>query len=251
MVMKRIIPCLDIRNGRVVKGVQFLNLKDSGDPVELATRYDAEGADELVFLDITAGTENRDTAVRMVERVAKAIFIPFTVGGGIRKAEDADAMLLAGCDKVGINSAAVRRPELITDMANRFGSQCVVLAVDVRRKANGYRVVVDAGRTETEWAMEDWLLEAQRRGAGEVLLTSMDQDGSNAGYDLEALRSASNQLRIPLIASGGFGEARHALEAFRAGADAALVASALHTCGLTVKRLKEQLSKEGIEVRPC
>ena len=251
MVMKRIIPCLDVKNGRVVKGVQFLNLQDSGDPVELAARYDAEGADELVFLDITAGVENRDTAVHMVEKVARAVFIPFTVGGGIRKAEDADAMLRAGCDKVGVNSAAVRRPQLITEMANRFGSQCVVLAVDVRRTPGGYRVLVDAGRTQTEWTLENWLDEAQRRGAGEVLLTSMDQDGSNAGYDLESLRRASRGLRIPLIASGGFGEAQHALEAFRAGADAALVASALHTGGLTVRRLKEELSKEGVEVRQC
>jgi len=250
MVMRRIIPCLDVKHGRVVKGMQFLNLQDSGDPVELASRYDAEGADELVFLDITAGVENRDTAVRMVEQVARAVFIPFTVGGGIRKAEDADAMLRAGCDKVGVNSAAVRRPELITELANRFGSQCVVLAVDVRRTSGGYRVVVDAGRTQTEWTLEDWLDEAQRRGAGEVLLTSMDQDGSNAGYDLESLRRAS-RLRIPLIASGGFGEARHALEAFLAGADAALVASALHTGGLTVRRLKEVLLKEGVEVRQC
>lgn len=251
MVMKRIIPCLDVKNGRVVKGVQFLNLKDSGDPVELAARYDAEGADELVFLDITAGVEHRDTAVRMVEAVAKTVFIPFTVGGGIRQTEDAAAMLLAGCDKVGVNSAAVRRPELLTEMANRFGRQCVVLAVDVRRTNTGYRVVVDAGRTETPWTLEDWLDEAQGRGAGEVLLTSMDQDGSNAGYDLESLRIATARLRIPLIASGGFGEARHALEAFRAGADAALVASALHTGGLTVRRLKEQLTNAGVEVRPC
>jgi cyclase len=251
MVMKRIIPCLDVRNGRVVKGVQFLNLQDSGDPVELATRYDAEGADELVFLDITAGIEHRDTALRMVEAVAKAVFIPFTVGGGIRRAEDADALLLAGCDKVAVNSAAVRRPELLTEIAHRFGSQCAVLAVDVWRTPEGYRVVVDAGRTWTEWKLEDWLDEAQRRGAGEVLLTSMDQDGSNGGYDLESLRIASRRLRVPLIASGGFGEARHALEAFRAGADAALVASALHTGGLTVRRLKAQLIQEGVEVRSC
>lgn len=251
MVMKRIIPCLDVKDGRVVKGVRFLDLRDSGDPVELGARYDAEGADELVFLDITAGLERRDTALRMVEAVARTVFIPFTVGGGIRRAEDADALLRAGCDKVAVNSAAVRRPGLITEMAQRFGSQCVVLAVDVRRAPGGYQVVVDAGRTLTDWKLEDWLEEAQRRGAGEVLLTSMDQDGSNAGYDLEALRLAASRLRIPLIASGGFGEARHALEAFRAGADAALVASALHTGGLTVRRLKEQLFNEGVEVRPC
>ena len=251
MVMKRIIPCLDVKDGRVVKGVQFLDLKDSGDPVALATRYDAEGADELVFLDIAAGLENRDTALDMVERVAKAVFIPFTVGGGIRKVEDADAMLRAGCDKVGINSAAVRRPELLTEMAQRFGSQCVVLAVDVRRRPGGYGVVVDAGRRMTEWSLENWLDEAQRRGAGEVLLTSMNQDGANSGYDLESLRIASSRLRIPLIASGGFGEAQHALEAFEAGADAALVASSLHSGGLTVRRIKEQLLNAGVEVRSC
>ncbi len=251
MVMKRIIPCLDVQDGRVVKGVQFLNLIDRGDPVELASRYDAEGADELVFLDITAGVENRDTSLHMVKKVARAVFIPFTVGGGIRRAEDADAMLLAGCDKVGVNSAALRRPELITELAQRFGSQCVVLAVDVRRTLSGYGVVIDAGRTMTEWGLEDWLEEAQRRGAGEVLLTSMDRDGSNSGYDLESLRLASRGLRIPLIASGGFGEARHALEAFRAGADGALVASALHSGGLTLRRLKEQLIQEGMEIRPC
>lgn len=251
MVMKRIIPCLDVKDGRVVKGVQFLDLRDSGDPVELAVRYDAEGADELIFLDITAGLEQRDTALRMVETVAKTLFIPFTVGGGIRQAEDANSLLRAGCDKVAVNSAAVRRPALLTEMAQRFGSQCVVLAVDVRRSPEGYRVAVDAGRTLTEWKLEDWLDEAQGRGAGEVLLTSMDRDGSNLGYDLEALRLAASRLRIPLIASGGFGEARHALEAFQAGADAALVASALHTSGLTVQRLKEQLLNEGMEVRPC
>lgn len=251
MVMKRIIPCLDVKDGRVVKGVQFRNLRDSGDPVALASRYAEAGADELVFLDIAAGVENRDTAVRMVEQVASAVFIPFTVGGGIRKAEDADALLLAGCDKVGVNSAAVRRPALLTEMADRFGSQCVVLAVDVRRTPGGYRVVVDAGRTPTEWTLEAWLDEAQRRGAGEALLTSMDQDGSNAGFDLEALRRASRGLRIPLIASGGFGTVSHALEAFRAGADAVLIASALHTGGLTVRGLKEALLKEGVEVRPC
>jgi len=251
MVMKRIIPCLDVMDGRVVKGVQFLNLKDSGDPVELALRYEAEGADELVFLDITAGLEGRETARRIVAAVAKAVFIPFTVGGGIRRVEDAEAMLLAGCDKVAVNSAAVRRPELLTELANRFGRQCVVLAVDTRRTPGGYRVVVDAGRTLTEWRLEDWLLDAQRRGAGEVLLTSMDQDGSSAGYDLAALRLAAQGLRIPLIASGGFGEARHAAEAFAAGADAALVASALHTGGLTVRALKEHLAQAGVEVRRC
>lgn len=251
MAMKRIIPCLDVRDGRVVKGVQFQGLRDSGDPVELAARYDAEGADELVFLDITAGLEKRATAVRMVEAVARRVFIPFTVGGGIRTWEDGEALLLAGCDKVSVNSAAVRRPELISDLASRFGSQAVVVAVDVKWKDGALRVVVDAGRTPTEWTLEPWLDEVQARGAGEILLTSMDRDGGNAGYDLEGLRRASARLRVPLIASGGFGETRHAVEAFRAGADAALLASALHTGGLTVQRLKEELMKQGIEVRPC
>lgn len=251
MVMKRIIPCLDVKDGHVVKGIMFENLRNCGDPVELAARYYQEGADELVFLDITAGLEKRATAVRMVEAVAKRIFIPFTVGGGIRSMEDAEALLLAGCDKVSINSAAVRRPQLLTDLAHRFGSQCVVLAVDVRRLPSGYRVMVDAGHTPTDWTLEAWLQEAQERGAGEVLLTSMDQDGSHSGYDLESLRVASKGLRLPLIASGGFGETRHAIEAFQAGADAVLLASALHTGGLTVPVMKEQLKCKGVEVRVC
>jgi len=251
VVMKRIIPCLDVKDGRVVKGVNFLNLVDNGDPVELAAKYDAEGADELVFLDITAGIEKRDTAVRMVAAVARQVFIPFTVGGGIRSEADAEALLMAGCDKVAINSAAVRRPELITELASRFGSQCVVLAVDVRTSKEGTFVVVDAGRTVTPWRMRDWLKEAQERGAGEVLLTSMDRDGTGQGYDLDGLRSASVGLRIPLIASGGFGCARHAVEALQAGADAVLVAGAFHTGGLTVGTLKEQLAREGVEVRTC
>jgi imidazole glycerol-phosphate synthase subunit HisF len=251
MVMKRIIPCLDVKDGRVVKGVRFLNLQDSGDPVELAARYDAEGADELVFLDITAGIEKRDTAVKMVAAVAKSVFIPFTVGGGIRAVADAEALLMAGCDKVALNSAAVRRPELITELASRFGSQCVVLAVDVRRTAFGVLVAVDAGRTLTRRTLESWLAEAQDRGAGEVLLTSMDRDGTGAGYDLEALRLASRGLRIPLVASGGFGVTRHAVEAFAAGADAVLAAGVFHSGEMTVRELKTQLAREGVEVRPC
>jgi len=251
MVMKRIIPCLDVKDGRVVKGVNFINLKDSGDPVELATRYDAEGADELVFLDITAGIEKRDTAVKMVAAVAKAVFIPFTVGGGIRTVADAEALLMAGCDKVSINSAAVRRPGLITELAARFGSQCVVLAVDVRKSPFGTLVAVDAGKTLTRRTMESWLMEGQDRGAGEILLTSMDRDGTGNGYDLEALRCASVGLRVPLIASGGFGRARHAVEAFAAGADAVLAAGVFHSGELTVAQLKTQLAREGVEVRPC
>ncbi|BDU75863.1 imidazole glycerol phosphate synthase subunit HisF [Mesoterricola sediminis] len=251
MVMKRVIPCLDVKDGRVVKGVQFQDLRDNGDPVELASRYDAEGADELVFLDITAGIEHRDTARRMVEAVARQVFIPFTVGGGIRSVADAEALLMAGCDKVAVNSAAVRRPGLLTELASRFGSQCVVLAADVRRTYGGVRIAVDAGRTLTDLVMEDWLREAQDRGAGEVLLTSMDRDGTGNGYDLEVLASAAGILRVPLIASGGFGEARHAVEALGAGADAVLAAGAFHVGGLTVRGLKQQLAEAGVEVRAC
>jgi len=251
MVMKRVIPCLDVKDGRVVKGVRFQDLKDNGDPVELASRYDAEGADELVFLDITAGIEGRDTARRMVEAVARQVFIPFTVGGGIRSVGDAEALLMAGCDKVAVNSAAVRRPELITELASRFGSQCVVLAADVRRTYGGVRIAVDAGRTLTDLVMEDWLREAQARGAGEVLLTSMDRDGTGSGYDLEVLAAAAGILRVPLIASGGFGEATHAVGALGAGADAVLAAGAFHVGGLTVRELKRQLALAGVEVRAC
>lgn len=250
MVMKRIIPCLDVKNGRVVKGVQFEQLRDSGDPVELAARYDALGADELVLLDITAGIENRDTTLEVVEAVAKRVFIPFTVGGGVRSAEDAAMLLLSGCDKVSINTAAIRQPDLISNMANRFGNQCVVVAVDIRYQEGCWRVMVDAGRTPTEWLMEDWLREAERRGAGEILLTSMDRDGGNQGYDLEALRRAS-KLGIPLIASGGFGHPGHAVEAIRAGADAVLLASALHEGRVSIKELKDTLSQEGMEIRQC
>jgi len=251
VVMKRIIPCLDVKDGRVVKGTRFQDLRDSGDPVELACRYDAEGADELVFLDITAGIEKRATAARMVEAVARQVFIPFTVGGGIRTVADAEALLMAGCDKVAVNSAAVRRPELISELAARFGSQCVVVAVDVRRPSFGTLVAVDAGRTLLQLTLADWLAQAQDRGAGEILLTSMDRDGTRAGFDLDVLRNASRGLRIPLIASGGFGCARHAVEAFAAGADAVLAAGAFHTGGLTVNALKAQLAGDGVEVRAC
>jgi imidazole glycerol-phosphate synthase subunit HisF len=251
MVLKRIIPCLDVKEGRVVKGVQFQDLQDQGDPVELAVRYAKEGADELVFLDITAGVEGRATALRMVAAVARSVFIPFTVGGGLRTPADAEALLMAGCDKVCVNSAAVRTPGLLSDLANRFGSQAVVLAVDVRRGPEGHRVMVDAGRTPTDRFLEDWLREAQDRGAGEILLTSMDEDGRGQGYDLAALAKAAALLRVPLVASGGFGALHHAVEAVAAGADALLLASSLHSGGLTVGRLKSYLQQEGIGVRTC
>lgn len=250
MLAKRIIPCLDVMAGRVVKGVQFQELKDQGDPRDLADFYAQEGADELVFLDITAGIEGRDTLLDVVGDVARQVFIPFTVGGGIRKVEDASALLQAGCDKVSINSAAVRRPELISELAERFGRQCVVLAVDVRACPGGHRVMVDAGRTPTDWMLDAWIEEAQARGAGEILLTSMDQDGEQKGYDLDALKTAS-KIKIPLIASGGLGEVRHALEAFKVGADAVLLASVLHSGKIRIQNLKTELAQNGIEVRPC
>jgi cyclase len=248
---RRIIPCLDVADGRVVKGVKFKGLRDSGDPVELGRRYSEEGADELVFLDITAGVEGRATAVRMVERVAKEVFIPFTVGGGIRRPEDAHDLLRAGCDKISVNSAAVRRPELISELAARFGSQCVVLAVDAIHTTSGYRISVDAGRTVTEIALEDWLQEGQKRGAGEVLLTSMDCDGGQTGFDLELLRIAAALCKVPLIASGGFGHPRHALEAFQAGADAALAASVFHDEIMSIREVKKYLIENGAVVRIC
>jgi len=251
MVMKRIIPCLDVKDGRVVKGVSFEGLADCGDPVALASRYAEQGADELVFLDITAGVEGRGTAVSLAAQVARGLFIPFTLGGGLRTVADARSLLRAGCDKVAVNSAAVRRPELLSELADAFGRQAVVLAVDVRREGVGYRVVVDAGRTPTDWTLEAWLDEAQTRGAGEVLLTSMDEDGHNRGYDLTALARASARLRIPLVASGGFGGPAHARDAFAAGADAALLASSLHRGGWTVGDLKTDLARMGVEVRTC
>ena len=251
MVLKLIIPCLDVQAGRCVKGVQFQDLQDQGDPVALAVRYAQEGADELVFLDITAGLEGRATALAMVRAVARSVFIPLAVGGGVRTEADAEALLLAGSDKVCVNSAAVRDPGLLSLLAARFGSQAVVLAVDVRRTPRGHQVMVDAGRTATGRALEDWLAEGQDRGAGEVLLTSMDEDGRGQGYDLEALRKATTLLRVPLVASGGFGCARHAVEALGAGADALLLASSLHAGGLTVGRLKAELAGAGVQVRPC
>lgn len=251
MLLKRIIPCLDVAGGRVVKGVGFKNLRDSGDPVELARRYYEEGADELVFLDITAGVEGRRTALRVVEQVARQVFIPLTVGGGIRQAEDARDLLLAGCDKIAVNSAAVRRPALIGELASRFGTQCVVLAVDVLQTENGYGVMVDAGRTPSGRLMEEWLQEGRRAGAGEILLTSIDQDGKQNGFDLDCLRRAAGVCPLPLIASGGFGTPGHAIEAFRAGADAALAASVFHQGGWTVRQLKQNLKENGVEVRSC
>src|SRR5438034_7012541 len=228
MHLKRVIPCLDVDGGRVVKGTNFVNLRDAGDPVELAERYDAEGADELIFLDITATHEQRDTIVDLARRTAENVFIPFTIGGGIRSAADAQAVLDAGADKVSVNSAAVARPELIGELAEVFGSQCVVLAIDAKRGDDGYEVFVNGGRTPVGRDAVKWAREGAERGAGEILLTSMDRDGTNAGYDLELTRAISEAVGVPVIASGGAGELEHLADALRAGADAALAASIFH-----------------------
>ncbi len=253
MLAKRIIPCLDVKDGRVVKGVHFLNLQDAGDPVEQAQVYDAARADELVFLDITATHERRDTVRTMVRAVADTVFIPFTVGGGIRTVEDIRTILLAGADKVSINSAAVRRPELITEGAKRFGSQCMVVAIDAKktgRTPSGWEVFVTGGRTPTTIDALAWAQEAESRGAGEILLTSMDTDGTQAGYDIPLTRAVSDRVRIPVIASGGAGTLEHFAEAFLdGGADAALAASLFHYGQLAIAEVKHHVRERGIPVR--
>ncbi len=251
MVMRRIIPCLDVMGGRVVKGIQFQGLRDGGDPVELARRYYADGADELIFLDITAGIEGRRTIRDLVERTARAVFVPLTVGGGIRCVDDAWRLLRSGCDKVAVNTAAVRRPQLLSELADRFGRQCVVLAVDALRTETGYRVVVDAGRTETGLELSEWLRRGQALGIGELLLTVINADGRQEGYDLAGLRLASSVCRVPVIASGGMGTAAHMVDALAAGADALLAASVFHYGRYTVRSLKAELNRRGVEVRPC
>ena len=253
MLAKRIIPCLDVKDGRVVKGVNFVNLRDAGDPAEQAKIYSDEGADELVFLDITATIESRDTMTHVVESVAEQVMIPLTVGGGIRSARDFEQMLHAGADKVGINSAAVRRPEVLAEAASVFGSQCVVIAIDARRRADGHTgwlVHVDAGRTPTERDVIEWAKEAADRGAGEVLLTSMDRDGTKDGYDNELNRAVSQAVNIPVIASGGAGKLAHLAEAFTEGrADAALAASIFHYGEHSICEAKQYLKERGIPVR--
>ena len=251
MLAKRIIPCLDVRDGRVVKGVNFVNIRDAGDPVELASYYSAQGADEIVFLDITATSDGRDTVADVVERTAAQVFVPLTVGGGIRSLEDFQLLLRAGADKISVNSAAVKDPALISGAAERFGSQCVVLAIDARRRPEGnYEVVVAGGRTPTGLDALEWAREGQRRGAGEILLTSMDADGTKAGFDLEMTRAVTRAVSIPVIASGGCGSLEHFAQVFeQTGCDAALAASLFHFGELTVPQVKEYLASRNIPVR--
>ncbi|CAN5433156.1 imidazole glycerol phosphate synthase subunit HisF [soil metagenome] len=250
MVLKRVIPCLDVDDGRVVKGTNFVDIRDAGDPVELAERYDAEGADELVFLDITASHESRDTIVDLARRTADNVFIPFTIGGGIRSVADAQAVLDAGADKVAVNSAAVRRPELIDELAAVFGAQCVVIAIDAKASSAAYEVFLNGGRLPTGLGAVEWAREATQRGAGEVLLTSMDRDGTNDGYELELTRAVADAVGVPVIASGGAGELGHLVEAIADGhADAVLCASIFHYGEHTVSEAKAVLDEAGIPVR--
>ncbi|WP_086234799.1 imidazole glycerol phosphate synthase subunit HisF [Campylobacter devanensis] len=247
---KRIIPCLDVNNGRVVKGVNFVGLKDAGDPIEVAKRYNDEGADELCFLDITASSDGRDTIVHVVEEVAKQLFIPLTVGGGIRKIDDISRLLNVGCDKVSLNSSAVDNPNLIYEAANKFGSQCIVVAIDVKKNSNGsYNVFVHGGRKDTGLDAIQWAKRVYDLGAGEILLTSMDSDGTKTGYDLNITSAISNSVQIPVIASGGAGTMEHILQAFQNGADAALAASIFHYKEIEIMKLKEFLKDNGIGVR--
>ncbi|MCD8047763.1 MAG: imidazole glycerol phosphate synthase subunit HisF [Clostridiales bacterium] len=251
MLAKRIIPCLDVQDGRVVKGVNFVNIRDAGDPVELATYYSDQGADEIVFLDITATHEARKTVADVVERTAAQVFVPLTVGGGIRTLEDFQLLLRAGADKISVNSAAVKNPALISQAAERFGSQCVVLAIDARRRPEGgFEVVVAGGRIPTGLDTVEWAREGERLGAGEILLTSMDADGTKAGFDLELTRAVTQAVRIPVIASGGCGSLAHFAEVFReTDCDAALAASLFHFGELTVPQVKEYLRTQNIPVR--
>lgn len=252
MFTKRIIPCLDVNGGRVVKGVNFVNLIDAGDPVEIAAAYDKAGADELVFLDITASSDNRGTVVDMVRRVAEKVFIPFTVGGGIRSVEDFKALLREGADKISINSSAINTPELISNAADRFGSQCVVVAIDARRRedGSGWNVYKNGGRIDTGLDAIEWAMKADQLGAGEILLTSMDCDGTKAGYDIELTRLISQNVSIPVIASGGAGTKEHFYDALTDGcADAALAASLFHFKELEILDLKNYLSDRGVSVR--
>ena len=252
MFTKRIIPCLDVHNGRVVKGVNFVNLRDAGDPVEIAAAYDKAGADEVVFLDITASSDARKTVVDMVRRVAENVFIPFTVGGGIRTVEDFKVLLREGADKISINSSAINRPELISEAADKFGSQCVVVAIDAKRRADGsgWNIYKNGGRVDVGIDAVEWAEKVCRMGAGEILLTSMDCDGTKAGYDIELTRAIAEAVSVPVIASGGAGTKEHFYEALTEGkADAALAASLFHYKELEIRDFKEYLKEKGLSVR--
>jgi cyclase len=251
MHYKRVIPCMDVDNGRVVKGTKFIDIRDAGDPVELAAYYDAQGADELVFLDITATSDNRATVVELARRAANDVFVPFTIGGGVREVSDAHAVLDAGADKVSINSAAIARPELLDELAKVFGAQCVVLAIDAKRRPDGtYEAYVAGGRTPTGRDAVEWAREGVERGAGEILLTSMDRDGTQDGYELTLTRAVSGAVEVPVIASGGVGDPRHLVEGLQAGADAVLAASIFHYGSYRVSEVKEVLARAGFPMRP-
>lgn len=252
MFTKRIIPCLDCKNGRVVKGTNFVDLKDAGDPVEVATMYDKSGADELVFLDITASSDGRNTTVDLVRKVAEKVFIPFTVGGGIRTVEDFKVLLREGADKISINSAAIMNPQLISEAADKFGSQCVVVAIDAKRREDGshWTIYKNGGRVDMGIDAIEWAIKAEKLGAGEILLTSMDCDGTKAGYDIELTKAVANSVSIPVIASGGAGNMEHFYDAFEKGnADAALAASLFHYREMEIMDLKKYLNDKGISMR--
>jgi imidazole glycerol-phosphate synthase subunit HisF len=250
MLARRLIPCLDVAGGRVVKGVRFEQLRDAGDPVEQAARYDADGADELVFLDISASHERRGTLIELVSRVADTLFVPFTVGGGIRSVEDARAVLRAGADKVAVNTAAVRDPPLVTRLADQFGRQCVVAAVDAKRNRDRFEVMVRGGREPTGLDVVEWAARLERLGAGEILLTSMDTDGTQSGYDLPLTQAVTQAVRIPVIASGGAGTLAHLAEALDAGAHGVLAATLFHYRGTTLPEARAYLAGRGYPVRP-
>lgn len=252
MHTKRVIPCLDIKDGRVVKGINFVNLRDAGDPADVASAYDAAGADEVVFLDITASSDSRDTQLEWVRQVASRLFIPFTVGGGIRTVEDFRDILREGADKISVNSAAIMNPRLISDAADKFGSQCVVVAIDAKRRpdGSGWNIYKNGGRVDMGQDAVEWAAEAERRGAGEILLTSMDRDGTKAGYDLELTKAVAEAVKIPVIASGGAGKPEHFYEALAdAGAEAVLAASLFHYKELEIRQVKAYLRERGISVR--
>jgi cyclase len=247
---KRIIPCLDVTNGRVVKGVKFVSLRDAGDPIEIARRYDDQGADELTFLDITASSDDRDLILHIIEEVAAQVFIPLTVGGGVRKVEDVRRLLNAGADKVSINTSAIQNPQLVADVAGRYGSQCIVVAIDAKRAGQGWEVFTHGGRRPTGLDAIEWARKMQSLGAGEILLTSMDRDGTRDGFDLALTRAVSDAVDVPVIASGGVGNLQHLVEGIEEGhADAVLAASVFHYGEYTVRQAKEYMSQHGIEVR--